>query len=195
MDGGHVRRNAGLPDKRGLSGPAGETKRGAGRQNPRHPGRVPLFCHDGHVADAPDDGRRPVGGHRPGAGLRAFDLLPAHHRSRTPHQNVGAGLCAADDGRRLDDPAGEQVVRCGRHGGGGVARNRSRTPADYLLLHAGNGRAVAQRRNRGPARKTAARLRGADRRAGRCWHSGRGVELRAALVYGPALQRNDSQRL
>ena len=49
---------------------------------------------------------QPVGGHRRGAGLRAFDLLPADHRRGARHENVGAGLRSADDERRVDDPAG-----------------------------------------------------------------------------------------
>jgi len=106
VDGRHVRRHAGLPDQRGLSGPAGEADRRTGGEDHRHARRIPVFRHGLDVAHAADRRDQPVGGHRRGAGLRAFDLLPADHRRGARHENVGAGLRSADDERRVDDPAG-----------------------------------------------------------------------------------------
>ena len=106
VDGRHVRRHAGLPDKRRLPGPARKTHRRPDRQGDRHPRRIHLLRHDGHVVHAAHGGRQPLGGHGSGAGLRSFDLLPADHRRGARHENVGAGLRSADDERRVDDPAG-----------------------------------------------------------------------------------------
>ena len=69
------------------------------------PAGLIFFCHVRLLGDAPHDEDRSVGGNRAVAGLRPFDLFPAHHRGGAPDQDVGAGLCAADDGRHLDDAA------------------------------------------------------------------------------------------
>ena len=86
VDGPHVRRHARLPDQRGLPGAARQEHR-PGRQDHRHPCRLPLFRHDGHVAHAADLGVNPWVGVVV-AGLRP-DLFPAHHRRRPHHQDGG----------------------------------------------------------------------------------------------------------
>ena len=175
VDGRHVRRHAGLPDQRGLSGPAGEADRRTGGEDHRHARRIPVFRHGLDVAHAADRRNQPVGGHRRGAGLRAFDLLPADHRRGARHENVGAGLRSADDGRRVDDPAGQRLVRRGAHGACGVARNRRQPPADHLLFPRGDGRILDQRRNPFFQGGTPARFFPAHRGARRGGHPGRRI--------------------
>ena len=195
MDGRHVRRNARIPDQRRLPGPAREAHRRAGREDHGHPGGVPLLRHDLDVADADDRRRRSLGGDRRGAGLRALDLLPADHRRGTHHEDVGAGLRPADDGRRVDDAEGQHLVRRGAHGAHGVARNRCQSPADHLLLPRGDGRLLDQRRHRLLPGKTDERLRPAHGGAGRGGPAGRGVELLAPVVHGQTLERDHPRRL
>lgn len=62
---------------------------------------------------------------------------------------VGAGLCPADDGRCVDDPAGKHVGGRCAHGAHGVARNRRQPPADHLLFPPGHVRLLDQRGDRG----------------------------------------------
>ena len=140
MDGQHVRRYAGLSDQRRLSGAVGQEYGRLHCPNHRHAGRLPLFCHDGHVGDAPVVRRRPMGGHRRGLGLRIVDLFPADYRRRPCYQDVGIGLRSVDDGRRLDDLARKHVVRRCLDGTRGLARNRSQPSADHLLFPDGDGR-------------------------------------------------------
>ena len=106
-----------------------------------------FFRHGLDVAHAADHRGQPVGGHRRGAGLRAFDLFPADHRRGARHEDVGAGLRPADDGRRVDDAPGQRLVRRGAHSARGVARNRRQPPADHLLFPRGDGRILDQRGN------------------------------------------------
>ena len=195
MDRRHVRRHARLPDRRGLSGPAGQEHRRAHHEADRHPGRLSLLRHDGHVARPAALRRRSVAVRRRGAGLRTLDLLPADHRCGPRHQDVGAGLRPADDGRGVDDPARRQMVRRGGHGARHVARNRSQPPPDHLLFPGGDGDLLDQRGHRRPARKASARLRRAHGRARRSGPAGRRLELRPAPVHGPAHERHDARRL
>ena len=195
VDGRHVRRHAGLPDQRGLSGPAGEADRRTGGEDHRHARRIPVFRHGLDVAHAADRRDQPVGGHRRGAGLRAFDLLPADHRRGARHENVGAGLRSADDGRRVDDPAGQRLVRRGAHGACGVARNRRQPPADHLLFPRSDGRILDQRRNPFFQGGTPARFFPAHRGARRGGHPGRRIEFLAPVVHGPPLEGDHPRRI
>ena len=195
VDGPHVRRHARLPDQRGLPGAARQEHPRPGRQDHRHPRRLPLFRHDGHVAHAADLRRQSVGGRRRVAGLRTFDLFPAHHRRRPHHQDVGAGLRPADDGRRVDDPAGQHVGRKRAHGAHGVARNRRQPPADHLLFPAGDGRLLDQRRRHGLPGEAFPEFRAPHRRARRRGPAGRRLELLAPLVHGQTLQGDHARRL
>lgn len=179
MDGRHVLGHARLPDQRRLPRAADQEHRGPHHAPDRHAGRIPLLRHGLDVAHAARLRRRSVGGHRPGARLRTLDLLPAHHRRGPRHQDVGAGLRSADDGRRLDDPARKPLGRSGRHGPRRIARDRRQPPADHLLLPAGDGRLLDQRGHRRPARKAPEGVSAAHGRAGRRGTAGRGVELRA----------------
>ena len=195
MDRRHVRRHARLPDQRGLPGTGGQAYRRAGGQTDRHPGRIPLLLDGRHVVHAAHLRHQPLDRHRRRTGLRTLDLLPADHRRGPHHQDVGAGLRPADDGRRMDDPARQPLVRRRTDGAGHLARNRRQPSADYLLFPRGDGRAVDQRGDFRPARKADARLRPAYRGTGRSGHSGRRIELRAAVVHGPAHEGDHPRRL
>ena len=195
VDGPHVRRHARLPDQRGLPGAARQEHPRPGRQDHRHPRRLPLFRHDGHVAHAADLRRQSVGGRRRVAGLRPFDLFPAHHRRRPHHQDVGAGLRPADDGRRVDDPAGQHVGRRRAHGAHGVARNRRQPPADHLLFPPGHVRLLDQRGDRGLQGETPRGLLETHGGTRRRRHTRRRVEFLAPVVHRQPLQRDHARRL
>ena len=195
MDGRHVRRDAGLPDKRRLPGPAREAHRRTSREDHGHPGGVPLLLDGLDVADADDLRRQSLGGNRRGAGLRAVDLLPADYRCGAYHEDVGAGLRPADDGGCVDDAEGQHLVRCGAHGAHGVARNRRQPSADHLLFPRSDGRLLDQRRHRLLQGGTPAQFFPAHGGAGRGGHIGRRVELLAPVVHGQTFERDHPRRL
>ena len=136
-----------------------------------------------------------MGGNRAVAGLRPFDLFPAHHRGGAPDQDVGAGLCAADDGRHLDDAA-RRASGVGRsaHGALRFARNRRQPSADHLLFPAGGRLILAQRRHRRLAGETLETLRQTYGGAGGRRAAGARFELRTAVVHRPAREGYHAQR-
>ena len=153
VDRRHVRRHAGLPDKRRLPGPARKTHRRPDRQGDRHPRRIHLLRHDGHVVHAAHGGVNPWVGTVPALayGLSTYFLLI-----------IGAGhvtkmwalvYAPADDGRRMGRPARQRLVRRGRHGPRRIARNRRQPSADHLLFPRGDGRILGERGRRRPSAK------------------------------------------
>ena len=195
VDGRHVRRHARLFDQRGLPRADRQAHRGAGRETHRHARGLSLLRHDGHVADAARLRHRPLGRHRPGAGLRALDLFPTDHRRRAHHQDVGAGLCPADDGRCVDDPAGKHVGGRCAHGAHGVARNRRQPPADHLLFPPGHVRLLDQRGDRGLQGETPRGLLETHGGTRRRRHTRRRVEFLAPVVHRQPLEGNHARRL
>ena len=194
MDGAHVRRDARLPDQRRLPRTARQGHGGTARRPHRQTRRIRLFRHALDVAHAAHRRRRSVGGHRPVAGLRPFDLLLPDYRRGPYYQDVGACLCPADDGGHLDDAAWRQMARRRHHSPLRIARNRRQPPSDHLLFPAGRRAVLRQRIHPCPAPPPPRRPAAPHGAVAARRPAGRGLQLRPPVVHGPPHGRHHARR-
>lgn len=150
VDGQHVQRDAGLPDRRAMAGPGPELGGCRAARLPATAGLFPLPLSGGHVRAAALPAGEPLAGAGGGGGLRLLLLLPHHHRGRAQQQGHRRGLHAHGARRAVHAAAWPEIpgrrALCLLPGPAGACQ----PPADHLLpRHAPRpvrpGRAVACR--------------------------------------------------